>query len=197
MRARMNLWPLVVLAAAGIVAGVAFLVPARADAKPTHHTTCYFDNQNPSPHGSYDKYAYGTHFFWFYIASEGVGTRGVRVWFSPDVHGHAHSCLHLEGAVSVSEGSIGRGHSVLARVFYRRASDGAWERAGRDMWWSSTPSLRSPAWHLTYTSPRQFTHAKVVVWYYGGGAYSFPRRIVCALGRHGQSSYECSAGSGS
>ena len=124
---------IVVLAAAVAVAlsALGAITPPAADA---HHTSCYFENRNPSPYGSFDKFAYRCHFFWFYIASEGVGTRGVRAWFSPHLHGHAHSCLQWSGAVSVSESSIGAGHWVLGRVFYRRASDGVWVRAGNDMW---------------------------------------------------------------
>lgn len=168
--------------------GMAHLVaapPATA-----HHTNCYWESRNPSPYGSYDKYASASKAMQFYVPVEGGGLRGTRVWFNPHVHGHAHSCLAWEANVSASTTAIPNGEWVLLRVQYWNYRTQRWVTAG-DTWLNNQYRTQSLRWRLDYASPSSFTKGRVLAWWWKDGAYSNYRTLTCNLGVHGQSSYNC------
>ncbi len=168
-----------------LIATATVLVAAPASA---HHTTCYWETRNPSPYGSYDKFAYsGQRMQRFYIINENGGYRQAPVWFGPEIHGHGHSCLEGRSALSVQMPN--NNDWMHATISYRTTS-GSWVSAGSH--WYKYGYLASSPWKLSMTSPAQFTHGRVQMSYYTNGAWSFPRTITCTLGRHGADSYACS-----
>lgn len=161
-----------------------------------HHTGCYSDTQNPSPYGSFDKFARGSKTFRFYVPVEGVGVRSARVFFAPHIHGHAHSCLGWQTSVaSDSMGAAQDGEFLYMRVEYWNKRAQQWVLAGNIVDTNKNELLASTT-KLDFTSPADFTQGRVTVWYgksVGGTSYFSANygRYACTLGKHGQSSYSC------
>ncbi len=175
------------------LASAALVISAFTGAGPAsaHHTSCYFENRNPSPYGSYDKYAAGSKAMQFYVPVEGGGVRGTRVRFYPELHGHAHSCLAWEATNFASMQAAPHGEWLYLSTQYWNSSTRQWVVAGTT-WLNNQYRTQSKRWKLDYASPKTFTHARVVAWWYKDGVYSNSRSMTCTLGSHGQSSYSCS-----
>ena len=166
-------------------------IPLAAGSAGAHHTNCYFENRNPSPYGSFDKYASGSKAVQFYVPVEGGGLRGTRINFSPHVHGHGHSCLAWEGNVSASMSAQPNGEWLNLSVQYWNTSTSRWVTAG-NTWLNNQYRTQSLRWRLDYSSPRDFTRARVVAFWWKDNTWSNSRTLTCTLGSHGQASYSCS-----
>ena len=167
-------------------ASVALAPPASA-----HHTACYSETRNPSPYGSVDSYASGSKALQFYVPVGGGGVRGTRVYFNPQVHAHGHSCLAWDANVGAQMQAQPHNEWLYTSVSYWNSSTRQWVVAGNS-WHTNTYRTQSLRWATANTSGGVFTFARVTAWWWKDDVWSPPRSMTCELGRHGQSSYNCS-----